>query len=78
VEVVLKIIKSWPDERPDYVRKVDVVEEVIVLEQGTESGLPLCYFIAGGQAYILSGRFVNAVSAVVKGINQRIHGTPEP
>lgn len=58
-------------------------EEAVITEQATKEGLPIVDFRmrdAKGNFYllVLSGRIVNALSAAIKGVNTRIHGTPEP
>jgi hypothetical protein len=55
----------------------------IITEQGMESGLPLVdiqmtddegnhYF------FMIPGRLINGLSAMIKGVNMRNHGTEEP
>ena len=72
---------------PVYVEEVDpqnlTLLSVVIIEQGTTLLLPVVQFKtrdASGNFRLLTltGREVIAMGKAVKGINQRIHGTPEP
>jgi hypothetical protein len=57
--------------------------EVVITERGTQGGLPIVDFVcedADGKTLLFTttGRLVNGISATVKGVNQRNHGTAEP
>ncbi len=59
------------------------LEDIAITEQGTEEGLPIVDFrMRGpdGKFYMLAltGRIVNCIAAAVRGVNERIHGLPEP
>jgi hypothetical protein len=72
----LEFVPEWPDGTvPDGAEIV----EVLIVENGTEAGLPAVIFknIYGGH-FTLTGRYVNAISATIKGSNMRRHGNPEP
>lgn len=60
-----------------------VLDSVAITENGTESNLPLVDFVLkdaeGNKYYVMAtGRIVNLISAAVKGVNLRNHGTEEP
>ena len=70
---------------PRYDKKVTelVCTKAVITEKGTEAGLPIVDLqlvdIHGNKFYImLTGRIVNAVSAVIKGTNMRNYGIEEP
>lgn len=59
------------------------LEEVVITEKATESGLPLVDLVLrdkGGHLHyaMVTGRILNAVSAAIKGCNLRNHGKEEP
>jgi len=59
------------------------LEGVTITEQGTKENLPMVDILMrgpGGKLFmlVLTGREVNAIAAVIKGVNTRNHGTPEP
>lgn len=59
------------------------VDNCVITEKGMESELPLIDFQLSdgkGNVYytVLSGRIVNMISAVIKGVNLRNHGIEEP
>lgn len=56
---------------------------VTITEQGTQANLPIVDFVmrgADGAQYllVLTGREVNALAAVIGGVNERNHGKREP
>ena len=56
---------------------------VTITEKGTKDGLPLVDFVARDRhgekiMFVLTGRLVNMISASIKGVNLRNHGTEEP
>lgn len=58
-------------------------EGVVVTEKGTEQGLPIVDFKMrdkNGKLHllVLTGRVVNSISGIVKGVNMKNHGTHEP
>jgi len=60
-----------------------LVKRAVITEQGMGSGLPLVDIVmedSDGKEYffMISGRLINTLSAAVKGVNQRIHGSEEP
>jgi hypothetical protein len=75
------VAPKYLDEEPR--RQELFIDEVIITEQGMQSGLPMVDFKlkgADGKTYlfVLSGRMVNAISATVRGVNFRNHGVDEP
>lgn len=59
------------------------LEQVDVTENGTQGDLPIVDFVCtlpnGEKALLmLTGRIVNGISAVVRGVNLRNHGVEEP
>ena len=59
------------------------INKAVITEKGMQSGLPLVDLqmkdADGNINYTaLSGRIVNAISAAIKGVNLRNHGTEEP
>ena len=69
---------------PKYDNGIELsLQEVTITEQGTEEGLPIVDLTMrgpDGEFYllVLTGRIVNGISAAVKGVNERIHGVPQP
>lgn len=64
-------------------RKELKILEAVITEQATESNLPIVDIVMeddAGNKYlgVLTGRSVNALSGVIRGVNQRNHGYPEP
>lgn len=60
-----------------------VVDHAAITEQGTESGLPIVDLVCrdgAGATFVVSftGRIVLALAGAIRGVNTRIHGTPEP
>lgn len=80
----LKITLVQGDVAPRYGTGMEVkCEEIVITEQGTQANLPMVDFKLrgpGGHFFllVLTGRQVNALAAIIKGINTRIHGDPEP
>jgi len=73
------------DVAPRYDSPIEEIklEHVTITEQGTQSHLPMLDFVmtgADGKRYlmVITGRIANSISAAVKGVNMRNHGTPEP
>ena len=69
--------------RSDVVGSPVQVTDVYITEQGTECGLPIVDFVGIDETgvrrfFSITGRLVNATSAVVRGVNIRIHGAEEP
>lgn len=59
------------------------VKTAVITEQGMASRLPLVDMQmedAEGNQYffMITGKLINALSASIKGVNKRIHGTEEP
>lgn len=59
------------------------INKAVITEKGMQSELPLVDFQMtdeAGNIYFtaISGRLINALSAAIKGVNLRNHGTEEP
>lgn len=61
-----------------------VVDKAVITERATEADLPVVDLLLqdpdSGKKYFIcvTGRVVNGISAAIKGVNMRNHGTPEP
>lgn len=72
------------DTAPKYSEGTELTcDKVVITEKGTASDLPIVDFVMRdheGKMYllVLTGRVVNSISAAIKGVNSRNHGTPEP
>lgn len=72
------------DKAPRYDTGYEIqVSRATITEQATQAGLPIVDLIGhdkdGNQVLVvLTGRMVCALAATVRGINERIHGDPEP
>ena len=75
--VDLKIVEAWPSPALPGCE----IDTVWLIEKGTESKLPVMIFegdIDGKRVrFALTGRYVNVLSAAIKGVNMRNHGIEE-
>lgn len=83
IDFKLELIKGDVAPRYDDDWKQLELKDVKITEKGMASRLPLVdlqFIDKDGNKYfaMTSGRIINAVSAAIKGVNVRNHGTEEP